>query len=1787
MPTLIPNPRWIAAALCLALILPPSPAHALRPELDHAGVEQALNAAAGAEAKPFPEPMYLGENPLYPFDKYATFLNRDLFQEQLLREQILPDLVRRNAATRALTFAFLGISTGEEPARFWHWVREWFREKDLPVGGEAGWEIRFLLVDKNPVLMKVAQDRFRGAGPDSRFGYRVDSDAQRKEPDIRRKILEFSREIVRTVESDRALIEQSFEWIRKDMTDPEVLEKVVREADLVVSNQGSSYIEVPHDLPATDKLSRAFWKTLTASEKAWILTTDIIVTFFKDPRRRVLAFDVRASPMDGSSIRHLQYRLLPPLTAPAAGAEDRDPLNRVRPAQTMGELNLQARGKLYEMRSKPALGEVEDLLRSRAREYGVYGVSYRSQQRLWIGIGDGEEVVSDGLVWNVMDRHPEIRRRLEIHNHPSGPNFPSGTDFSVLENQISTLSPRRRAARHFVYGPRTGRLIEYGIREPSGRPFPKKIRLRVWGEQGHLIESHLFTGTQNAPVSKNRHAASNSSAWLERFNLWVARAENVGAGEILRVELEDPFGDWVRWRRDVTLASVLKKAGLVRSAAGAEQIGDVFDLVEGEKADGPKVLFLFPPGEKVIAEYRKLAGRLFVLKDEREPSSSLEPAQLRKLVREINPDYLATFVNDRVDAALLSEQVTPNLKGITHMGVGTEKIDLKAAADRDLKVSFVGGGDNPLRKATAEMADALALTAWFDLVRRVEPATTTTAPNRLLGPFLRGVLSERPGEWMQVADLLWAQLLRQARKVDEGRRLALEDRFRGAGNGGFLTVRGHQLSGDFTLGIKTSIGLVGPQPFIERWAKLAKAHEVRQLFYSGERHPDLESWLGSETFTLTHLSSEDEVAESSDYLLRAPDAKGAISMEVRRRMDAQRGYPWLVDADLLALKPELPISEMQGLLSRLLTRQAIGFLGMVGSIGSTALQSLAPLAGRLLAVQHSEKETYQHLQKQYGIGYADLDALLKGSESGMVILSLPGSDEAAEVITPERLERLGIEDLLIVNIGRGKALARSREEENRWAGFLRQHPRIRLATDVLAEENVPASQQPLLAPDLRNQVLVTAHIASNAEQPGGPSVREDGMGMVMVLNFEAMLAGQLLPNPVPLPPAAGAEEGWRVSAKAAFPSGLEPEARAVIDRRIVSVAREQGPEVNLGTEIVPKLRSRLNWIGDSEFSSSSFTLAQLELLEDIENDTETGDPRSPEQQQALLRYVESAGIIRAPAAGAEQEGNLAWRWAAAVGLGIAALPGGQDLSIAGGKTDAAALQAKQSKIAEQRKAYQEAIRTTDYLKKIELLKKLVIPEALESLWRLQEPMDPRAAFKTYEQWRVAAGAIPGYMKEDLYRLSGFLGAEGRYKEAAELLREHLEHNDVLKRDPTQKKAVLKRLSEVHAALGDYGKILEGKEDLWSLPLSVLKEIKVSLDARSLPHPPLRPYLPSADMAHLRLNPKAPVYLHVNPRAAAKKDEKFFREMVEDVSAGLLHVSGGRFGLDLKGVSFEAPETWRGKIEYPVDLVTAPKIQEQAGKAFVVLAGYPVSGGTHYNGRGILFLRDLPKGSAEDKLQLARLILRGFGSEPLPLDLQKKDHLFRNEEAGANLENSMGERLYLGASPALQFRVGWPEVGWIPLKSDQIRDHLPPPVKKSAAGAEELTTEQRLGVLAEAMPGGQGLAVQASVLGGRPDLKEFLFRLPQQAGLETVVLEGDDPADWGVTLAGLEAERVVFLGEQKAGQRLRRILPEIPITVLSPGAGMEQLLLGLGLSADLLIQINAAGMEQQLVSDQSA
>ena len=246
------NLRFLSAFLILALGLPnPLGVYAelsqntLRPMMSRSGLEENL--------RQFPEPVVLGWHSGLTIDAaHTTYLNRDLAEEELLINKVLPDVVQHNAASQQITIAFLGISTGEEMARFWHWMRH-----KLP----AGWKIKFIAVERDLPFLEEARKRFKGESP---FVYAKVEDERMEE------VKRFSKEIVGTIQRDADLLENSIEWVPRDMTDLDVVRKIVREADLIVSNTAAHYLPEQVDRNHRGRFVRALY----ASPKAWILTAD-------------------------------------------------------------------------------------------------------------------------------------------------------------------------------------------------------------------------------------------------------------------------------------------------------------------------------------------------------------------------------------------------------------------------------------------------------------------------------------------------------------------------------------------------------------------------------------------------------------------------------------------------------------------------------------------------------------------------------------------------------------------------------------------------------------------------------------------------------------------------------------------------------------------------------------------------------------------------------------------------------------------------------------------------------------------------------------------------------------------------------------------------------------------------------------------------------------------------------------------------------------------------------------------------------------------------------------------------------------------------------------------------------------------------------------------------------------------------------------------------------------------------------------------------------------------------
>ncbi len=99
----------------------------------------------------------------------------------------------------------------------------------------------------------------------------------------------------------------------------------------------------------------------------------------------------------------------------------------------------------------------------------------------------------------------------------------------------------------------------------------------------------------------------------------------------------------------------------------------------------------------------------------------MPPSHDDLVARARDADGLLTLVTDRVDAAVL--EAAPRLRAIANMAVGTDNIDLEAAAARGIPV---GNTPDVLTDATADLAFALLLA----LARRIVPGAAAVRAGR-------------------------------------------------------------------------------------------------------------------------------------------------------------------------------------------------------------------------------------------------------------------------------------------------------------------------------------------------------------------------------------------------------------------------------------------------------------------------------------------------------------------------------------------------------------------------------------------------------------------------------------------------------------------------------------------------------------------------------------------------------------------------------------------------------------------------------------------------------------------------------------------------------------------------------------------------------------------------------------------------------------------------------------------------------------------------------------------------
>jgi len=551
--------------------------------------------------------------------------------------------------------------------------------------------------------------------------------------------------------------------------------------------------------------------------------------------------------------------------------------------------------------------------------------------------------------------------------------------------------------------------------------------------------------------------------------------------------------------------------------APSERPEDYFTIYQREVGK-PRVVLTVPVDADTVERLRQQGMTVYALKSEKEPLASLGEEGLRRLLITVKPNIIGAFVNERFSAETL-RALAPGLKLIAFMGRGVpmDQAAKQAAAGLGIHITSLGGQpeDNLLRQATAEMAEALALERWFHLQEWIESRRDETPAGRTLENILsRRELTETIQQQQTIADFLWAQLLRQMKRLDDGRAMVLKDQFRGAGNGSARANRHHQLSnGPTGVDVRTKIGFVGSRQMILRWAALAHAHDVFEIFYTGDpltREVELQ-------YSLTHVKTAGELVTDVDYVLRGP---GEDSPEVP---SVTRPYAWLVDPRGLAVRSDADVQALTDLLSIPLSRLTIGFFGL-GDIGSTAASYLKAFGfADMVAYKRSgvtrdeaSEARYVQLAEQLPIRYVDAEETL-WAQADLVISALPDAPETRRMFGPEQI-RLMVPDAnhetphqkVVAVVGRGTFLARPGEErlhdEKALIEALRQHPGILLATDVLPNEALPKTEQPLiLAMEEGLPILVTPHQASDAGDPQGHSVRV-AMENVMVGNIEAFIA---------------------------------------------------------------------------------------------------------------------------------------------------------------------------------------------------------------------------------------------------------------------------------------------------------------------------------------------------------------------------------------------------------------------------------------------------------------------------------------------------------------------------------------------------------------------------------------------------------------------------------------------------------------------------------------------------------
>jgi len=437
-------------------------------------------------------------------------------------------------------------------------------------------------------------------------------------------------------------------------------------------------------------------------------------------------------------------------------------------------------------------------------------------------------------------------------------------------------------------------------------------------------------------------------------------------------------------------------------------------------------------------------------------------------------------------------------------------------------------------------------------------------------------------------------------------------------------------------------------------------------------------------------------------------------------------------------------------------------------------------------------------------------------------------------------------------------------------------------------------------------------------------------------------------------------------------------------------------------------------------------------------------------------------------------------------------------------------------------AYQEAKQTRSFQRKLALLQKItdeqppsfpIYANAVEDLRILQKSMDPRAALDNY----LRNLRKMGFRRKEDYSSKIFINLVELYEflppsgELEDLLKSSLsdymhKQESLTYGDPQRKEyqtyeySAKWHLTDFYLRTGRYQDYLGlGVNDMMNLPNDVLSDLTTALVANGHTGLPILGTI--GDMVSFKGNPKTPIYIYVNPRVLEKvpvgkrpwigknkiyrairdQDDAFFRGFAEDVNQILLFLSQGKFGVELKELSFKSLTPLRGKMEEYVDAVTAEEILDKRDKGFVILVGYPARSGSEYVGHGII-VGDISRlenpGTKLTKLKWVHEILQGLGMIHSASELMREGsgHLFDDADI-YSLDNhylglieqfmigkvtaeqrflSQGFKMklsdwYIGLSTPARLRLGWEQTPPIHIKTTDSFEEL---INRLRAGYDE-------------------------------------------------------------------------------------------------------------------------------------